>query len=575
MSWRCALGTMRARVKYALAMRDIKRIFPFLAWSRPNVSLLRNEATAGVTVALVMVPQSVAYAGLAGMPLITGLYAALLPSLVAVLFGSSTRLSVGPAALTCVLIGASLTGLAEPGSAQWVNLAVWLAILSGVMQLALGALSLGWLLNLVSSPVFTGFTQAAALLIMASQLPAFLGLQGPLASLLDAPRFDLAALGFGSVSLALLVLGKRYGPRLPMVLLVAGAAALVSWSSGYAAGGGSIIGTLPAGLPSLYWPSLPAPGTLVALLVPACVIALVSFLETASSAKIEALRDGKLWNTNQDLIGQGLAKLASAFSGSFATSTSFSRSAIALHAGAKTGWSGVATVVCVLLTLLLFMPALQHVPRAVLAAVVIAAVMGLLKPQQWAWLWRIDRVEAMTAAVTFVVTLLAAPHIYWGVLAGVVMGLVHFLLLRLHPRIIEVGLHADGSLRDRHLWHLPPLADKLYALRMDAELDFASASALERAITEHLTQHAQVRHVCLFAQPINRIDATGVEVFGHMRTALAVRGVTLHISGIKLPIEKVLLKTDGLQAGPLLRMYRTDAETLVALRDLDKPGATV
>ncbi len=570
MTLRCALATTRARVKYALAMRDIQKIFPFLAWSRPSAGLLRNEATAGLTVALVMVPQSVAYAGLAGMPLITGLYAALLPALVAVLFGSSTRLSVGPAALTCLLVAASLNGLAEPGSAQWVNLAVWLAILSGLMQLALGALSLGWLLNLVSSPVFTGFTQAAALLIMASQLPAFLGLQGPLASLLDAPRFDLAALGFGVVSLALLMVGKRYLPRLPMVLLVAAAAALVSWSSGYSAGGGSIIGALPAGLPSFYWPSLPALDTLVALLVPACVIALVSFLETASSAKIEALQDGKLWNANQDLVGQGLAKLASAFSGSFATSTSFSRSAITLQAGAKTGWSGVATVVCVLLTLLLFMPALHHVPRAVLAAVVIAAVMGMLKPQQWARLWRIDRVEAMTATVTFVVTLLTAPRIYWGVLAGVVMGLGYFLLLRLHPRIIEVGLHPDGSMRDRHLWKLPPLADKLYALRMDAELDFASASALERAITVHLTQHPGVRHVCLFAQPINRIDATGVEVFDQLRTALAARGVTLHISGIKLPIEQVLLKTDGLKAGPLLRMYRTDAETLAALQDLEQ-----
>jgi sulfate permease, SulP family len=549
-------------------MADVKQYFPFLRWPRPDVALMRSELAAGLTVALVMVPQSVAYAGLAGMPLVTGLYAALLPALLAVMFGSSTRLSVGPAALTCVLIAASLNGLAVPGSAEWVNLAVWLAIVSGLMQLALGALSLGWLLNLVSSPVFTGFTQAAGLLIMASQLPSFLGLQGPLANLLNAPSFDLTALGFGVLSLSLLILGKHYWPRLPMVLLVAGAAALVSWYSGYSAGGGAIIGALPAGLPSLYWPSLPASSTLVALLVPACVIALVSFLETASSAKIEALRDDKLWNTNQDLIGQGVAKLASALSGSFATSTSFSRSAIALKAGAKTGWSGVATVVCVLLTLLVLMPALQHVPRAVLAAVVINAVMGMIKPQQWAWLWRIDRMEALTAGVTFVVTLLTAPRIYWGVLAGVGLGLVHFLLLRLHPRIIEVGLHSDGSMRDRHLWKLPPLADNLFALRMDAELDFASAAALERAIVEHLTQHPQVRHVCLFAQPVNRIDATGVEVFGQMRTALAARGVTLHISGIKLPVEKVLLKTDVLQPGPLLRMYRTDAETLAALQKL-------
>jgi SulP family sulfate permease len=144
------------------------------------------------------------------------------------------------------------------------------------------------------------------------------------------------------------------------------------------------------------------------------------------------------------------------------------------------------------------------------------------------------------------------------------MGLAHFLYLRLHPRIIEVGLHPDGSLRDRHLWKLPPLAHQLYALRMDDELDFASATALERAITEHLAAHPDVQHVCLFAQPINRIDATGVEVFMQLRERLAARHITLHISGIKLPVEKVLRRAGALDDGPLLRMYRTDVDALQA-----------
>jgi len=544
-------------------MPNLSRWFPFLKWPRPDAALLRGETSAGLTVALVMVPQSVAYAGLAGMPLVTGLYAALLPAIVAVMFGSSTRLSVGPAALTCVLVAASLTGMAEPGSPQWVTLAVWLAILSGLMQLAMGAGRFGWALNLISSPVLTGFTQAAALLIIASQLPAFIGLGGPLASLWQQPTLDLAALLFGAVSLALLLLGKRYAPRLPMVVLVVGGAALVSRFSGYSTHG-AIIGALPSGLPSLYWPGLPGLDTLGALLVPAMVIALVSFLETASSAKIEAQRDNKRWDDNQDLIGQGLAKLASALCGSFPTSTSFSRSAITLYAGAKTGWSALATAGFVLLALLLLTPLLHHVPRAVLAAVVIAAVGGLLKPAALPRLWRIDRVEAATAFITFGVTLLTAPRIYWGVLTGVLMGLAHFLYLRLHPRIIEVGLHPDGSLRDRHLWKLPPLAQHLYALRMDDELDFASATAFERAVTEHLAANPGVQHVCLFAQPINRIDATGVEVFTQLRERLAARSITLHISGIKLPVEKVLRRAGALNDGPLLCMYRTDVDALQA-----------
>ena len=179
---------------------------------------------------------------------------------------------------------------------------------------------------------------------------------------------------------------------------------------------------------------------------------------------------------------------------------------------------------------------------------------------------------AVTAFVTFGVTLLTAPRIYWGVLTDVLLGLSHFLYHRLHPRIIEVGLHPDGSLRDRHLWRLAPLAPNLYALRMDAELDFASASDFERAIVEHLAAHPQSRHVFLFAQPINRIDATGVEVFRQVRRLLTPRGITLHISGIKLPVEKVLKKAGALDDSPLLRMYRTDAEALAALAALGSLG---
>jgi sulfate permease, SulP family len=545
-------------------MLRLARWLPFLKWSWPNAALLRNEFGAAVTVALVMIPQSVAYAGLAGMPLITGLYATFLPALAAVLFSASTRLSVGPSALTSVLVGASLVGLAQPASGQWVMLAVWLALLAGGVQLALGAAAGAWVLNLVSSPVLAGFSQAAALLIIASQLPALIGLQGGLAGLFNAPRFDLAGLGYGLASMALFLLGKRFAPRLPMVLLVLAAAATVSKWSGYSAHG-AVIGALPVGFPSFYWPGLPSWDHFSALLAPALVIALVSSLEMAASAKIESQRDGKRWDANQDLVGQGMGKLASAFSGSFPTSTSFSRSAITLYAGAKTGWATVFATGLVLGVLLFLTPALAYVPRAVLAAVVVVAVAGLFKPRTLVRLWRIDRIEAITALATFAVTLLSTPRIYWGVLTGVLMGLAHFLYLRLHPRIIEVSLHPDGSMRDRHLWELPPLAPGVYALRMDAELDFASASALERAVVEHVLANPPTRHVCLFAHPINRVDATGVEVFLRLRAMLAERGIALHVSGLKLPVEQVLRKAGAIDDGPLLHTYRTDAEALLAL----------
>src|SRR6478609_6860997 len=190
-------------------MSNLSRWLPFLRWPRPTAALLRGEVAAALTVAVVMVPQSVAYAGLAGMPLVTGLYATFLPMLVAVLFSASTRLSVGPSALSSVLVGASLVGMAQPASASWVALAVWLALLAGGLQLVVGLTRSAWVLNLVSSPVLAGFSQAAALLIIASQLPALIGMDGPLAQLLHSPRIDFQALVYGLVSLALFILAKR------------------------------------------------------------------------------------------------------------------------------------------------------------------------------------------------------------------------------------------------------------------------------------------------------------------------------------------------------------------------------
>jgi SulP family sulfate permease len=549
-------------------MAFMQRFLTFRQWPRLTAPLARTEVLAGLTVALVMIPQAVAYAGLAGMPLVTGLYTCLIPALLAVMFGSANRLSVGPAALTCVLIGASLTGMAEPGSAEWVALAVWLSLLSGAIQLLLGLGSYGWLINLVSAPVMMGFTQAASLLIMASQVPGLLGVK---AWSWDVQSWPVWLSGwpawFGLGSLVILLLLRHYKPRWPGIMIVMGMASALAYVTDYQ-DHGAVVGLLPSGLPDFYWPAWPGLDTLQQLWVPAMVIALVSFLETASSARIECRRDGKRWDDNTELFSQGLAKLASAFSGSFATSTSFSRSALMLYAGARSGWAVVASVGFVLLALLLLMPALQYVPRSVMSAAVIVAVLNLFQPRQFLSLWRIDRIETMTAGITFAMTLLTAPRIYWGVMTGVLVGLSHFLHTRLHPRIIEVGLHPDGSLRDRHLWKLPPLAPQLYALRMDAELDFAAASGFDRAITDHLASHPDVRHVCLFAQPINRIDVTGVETFAQLQRQLASRGITLHISGIKLPVETALRRAGELQDSPHLKLYRTDAEALQALAEL-------
>jgi len=545
------------------------RCCPFLTWPRPSLGLLRGELLAGVTVGLMLVPQGVAYAALAGMPLIAGMYASLLPALVAVLWGSSTRLGVGPTALTSLLIGASLTGLAAPGSSHWVLLSAWLALLSGVLQCALGMLRFGWLLNLVTSPVLGGFTQAAAWLILASQLPALLGLRTTWHAVMVDPslhHFDGRALAFGLGSLTLLMLVRRWRSSFPAAMVVIVLAALASWMMGYADADGAVVGHLPSGLPKL---ALPSPLTwpeLGALVMPVLVVTLVSFLETASSAKVEHSKGGTRWNENQDLIAQGMAKMTAGLCGGFATSASFSRSAINLYAGAKSGWATLFALLLVLLVLLWLTPALYHVPQAVLAAVVVTAVTSLIQPMTMLRLWRISRVETVIGLSTFALTLATAPRMYWGVLAGILMSLSHFLYQRLHPRIIEVGLHADGSLRDRHLWQLPMLAQDVLALRMDAELDFASSNALERRVLDELMTRPALRHVCLLALPINRIDVTGVEAFVRLHHLMQTRGGVLHVSGLKLPVQHTLERAGALVDGPHLATYRTDAQAIAALR---------
>jgi SulP family sulfate permease len=541
------------------------RWFPFLRWPRPELNTVRGEFSAGLTVSMLVIPQSMAYAAVAGMPLITGVYAAFLPALVALLWGASPRLSVGPTALTSLLVMASLSGLAPPASAQWVTLAVWLALLSGLLQLVLGLARCGWILNLVSSPVLTGFTQAAALLIIGAQLPALVGVAGPWHWGQGIPDLNLQSTAFGLASLAFIYFGSRLAPKAPTLMIAMVAAGSISYASDFSARGGAVIGALPSGFPSFYWPTLPTLQTLGNLILPAMVIALVSFIETAASAKVENQRAKAVWDGDQDLIAQGLAKITAGLIGCFPTSASFSRSAVNLYAGAKTGWATLVTIATVMVVLLWLTPALYHLPSAALAGVVVAAVMGLLHPWRLVRVGRIFPVEAVTMAVTFGVTLVAAPHVYWGILAGVMLGLIDFLHQRLHPRIVEVGLHPDGSLRDRYLWQLPCLAPHLYALRLDAALDFAAASSFERSIYDFLLHHPDTKHVCLFAHPINRVDATGVEVFASTYALLSGRGITLHLSGMKLPVETVLRRAGLLPDEPYLKVYRSDAQALAQL----------
>jgi SulP family sulfate permease len=560
---------------------NIGRLFPFLRWPRPTADSLKRDAWAGISVGLVLIPQAIAYATLAGMPPQTGLYAALLPSVIGILWGSSALLAVGPVALTSLLVFGSLSSFATPGTAEWVALAIWLALYSGLIQLFLGLFRLGRIADLVSQPVVTGFINAAAIIIIVSQLPDLFGLPELFSRdfavefhrLLATPSTTLlVTAAFGCGSLALLLGFKRFAPRFPGILLVAVLGIAGSWALDYAAYGGAIVGAVPAGLPPLSLPPAIPFERHRDLWPAALILALISFTEAMSSCRALARKQQERWDVNQELIGQGLAKITSGFSGAFPVSGSFSRSALNLYAGATGAWSTLFSAICVLLSLLFLTDLIYYLPRSVLAAMIMVPVFGLLNFSAFRRLFSISRDDGMVAVVTFAVTLFSMPRLHWGVFAGIGLTMVSFLYRRSHPRIVEVGLHHDGTLRDRSRFDLPPLAPDLLAVRMDSALNFLTAATLERFITGRCSEDRRIRRVVFCAGSVNDIDASGVDSLESLHLTLRGEGIELYLSAIKKQVWDVLDKAGIIKALGSDRIFATDREAVLKVGAATAPS---
>ncbi len=561
----------------------LERLLPFLAWPRTwSAASLRGDVLAGITVALVLIPQSLAYAQLAGLPPHVGLYAALLPAVVGALFGACGQLSTGPVALTALLTGASLLPFARPEDPRFLALAILLALLSGLVQVALGLLRAGWLLNLLSRPVLVGFLNAAALIIAMSQVPAMLGLSAPRAShflvgfgqtLQQVAALHLPSALFGAGALVALMLLRRYTPRLPGVLLVVVAATALSAATGFAARGGVVVGDIPAGLPALGLPTADL-DTAIALLPAAFVIALVSFMEVTSSAKVISARTGSTWDQNQELVGQGLAKMASAFSGGLPVSASLSRSALNFASGARSGASSLVTALAVLATLLYLTPLLWHLPVAVLAAVILQVVSGLLDFGALPRAWRASRDDGLAAVVTFAATLIFAPNIQNGILTGLLLSLALMLYRDMRPRTPLLGLHPDGTYRDLERFGLDHPHPELVILRFDSPLTFVTAATFEAAVARAAQAQPAVRTVLVSAAGINAVDATGLHAIATLVERLGSRGQSLAFCGLKKQVIDAMERTGlwarlGESAG-----YRTEHQAVAALVPAPAPEMT-
>ncbi len=553
----------------------LRRFLPFLRWFPYSVGSFRADFLAGLTVALVLVPQSMAYAQLAGMPAYYGLYAAFLPVMVAALWGSSNQLGTGPVAVVSLLTASALTPLAAAGSEQFVALAIMLALLVGIVQLVLGVFKLGVIVNFLSHPVIVGFTNAAAIIIALSQVSKLIGVPMGRSEHFVADIWGVVqkigqthgpTLAMGVVAIALIWGFRRWAPKLPGVLIAVTVTTTASWLLDFNTGlGGQIVGKVPEGLPSMNLPAI-SWQMIGTLLSTAIVISLVGFMEAISIAKAIAAKTKQKIDPNQELIGQGLANVVGAMTQAFPVSGSFSRSAVNINAGAATGMSSVFTGVFVLLTLLFLTPLLYHLPQPVLAAVIIMAVVGLVNFGAVKHAWQASRHDGFAAIVTFLATLAFAPHLDTGILIGAGLAVGLYLYRTMTPRIAILGRHPDGSLRDARV-HQLPASEVVTAVRFDGSLYFANVAYFEDAILEAVASNPKAKYLLVVGNGINELDASGEEVMHHLADGLRTGGVTLVFSGLKKQVVDVMRATGLLDHIGEARLFPTADMALEAIHD--------
>jgi SulP family sulfate permease len=532
-------------------MGTIQKFFPFLRWFPLGANTLRADLVAGITVALVLIPQSMAYAQLAGLPAYYGLYAAFLPGIVAALWGSSKQLATGPVAVVSLLTASALAPFAQVGTPEFVALAIMLAFLIGLVQLALGLFRLGVVVNFLSHPVIVGFTNAAAIIIGLSQLNKIFGVSMPRSEhfihdiwgvLEQVGGTHFPTLVMGVAAFAIMWSMKKYAPKLPGVLVAVVVTTLASWALGFAEHGGKVVGEIPSGLPSLALPTLNL-DLAIDLIASAVIISLVGFMEAISIAKAMAAKTKDRIDPNQELIGQGVANIIGSLGQSYPVSGSFSRSAVNLNAGARTGMSSVFAGLVVLVTLLFLTPLLYHLPQSVLAAVIMMAVVGLINFKAIRHAWEAHKHDGIAAIVTFIATLAFAPHLDNGIMVGAGLAVVLFLYRTMKPRVALLGRFGDGTLRDLHVHPTLPTDERIIVVRFDGQLYFANVSYFEDTILAAVADHPNARYILVVADGINQLDASGQEVLEHLIDRLGAIGITMVLSGMKRQVVQVLHRT--------------------------------
>lgn len=568
------------------------RYLPILVWGRQyRVELLTSDLMAALIVSIMLIPQSLAYAMLAGLPAQVGLYASILPLIAYAIFGTSRTLAVGPVAVLSLLTAAAAGALAPVGSEQYLAIAVLLAIISGLMLVALGLMRLGFLTNFLSHPVISGFISASGLIIAASQIKHILGIDAHGHSLFEIvsslavnlPATNLTTLSIGGLALVFLFwvrsglkpllckigltdyLAAMLSRAGPVLVVLAGIFVVARY--GLTQSGVSVVGKVPTGLPSIVMPSTDW-ALWTSLLGAAAVISVIGFVESVSVAQTLAAKRRERIDPNQELIGLGVANLSAGVSGGFPVTGGFARSAVNFDAGARTPAASGFTAIGIALAAIFLTPYLFYLPNAVLAATIIVAVLSLIDLAAIRRTWQYSRSDFVAMALTVLVTLGA------GVQAGVGTGVLVSIALHLYhtsrPHFAIVG-RIRGTEHYRNIdRHQVIVSDRVMTIRVDESLYFANAKFLEDLVVDKIAEYDALTDLVLMCTAVNHIDASGLESLEMIRERLAHAGIRLHLSELKGPVSDRLARTqffNHLSGNVYLSQY-------AAMTDLD-PATTI
>jgi SulP family sulfate permease len=530
----------------------IEKFIPALSWL-PNYKAdqLKGDLSAGLTVGVMLIPQGMAYAMLAGLPPIYGLYASTLPLIIYALLGTSRQLAVGPVAMVSLLTAAGIGTLAEAGTETYLMLAIALALFVGIIQFMLGAFRLGFLVNFLSHPVISGFTSAAALIIGLSQLKHLLGVKIESSHYVHEVLIEAFAkageinwvtfaIGLGGI---LLIMGvRRINRTIPGPLLAVVFGILVVWVFGLTNQGVKIVGEVPKGLPSFQLPTF-GMDTLQSLLPVALAISLVSFMESIAVAKaIQARHKNYKVEPNQELMALGLANIGGSLLQSYPVTGGFSRTAVNDQAGAKTGMASLISAVLIVLTLLFLTPLFYYLPNAILASVIMVAVFGLIDFKEPLHLWHADRSDFWMLIVTFIGTL--ALGIEQGIGIGVVLSLAVIIFQTSRPHMAELG-KVPGTVFYRNIGRFKQVERRpdLLIVRFDAQLYFANINFFRDRLDEWMTQKGPgLKALILNADSINNMDSSGVHALEELLTDSRARGLSVYLTGLKGPVRDAMVK---------------------------------